>query len=129
MGPHCSRSVGSRREIWESSPICRAIQVTAFVVSALAIAGRETAQAQGVVNAVPGQAVYEYQLNYRLPWNYWYGGPGLSFGGTMPTKGVFGYSTLNGIPFPGPLGAGAYLTAPPPHGAAMPLPGHPDSIR
>ena len=55
------------------------------------------------------QTVYEYQLNYELPWQRWYGGPGLSIGGTMPTRGAFGYSSMNGLPLPAPLGGGVYV--------------------
>lgn len=71
-------------------------------------------------STVPTQAVYEFQLNYQLPWQRWYGGPGLSLGGTMPTQGAFGYSSLNGLPLPAPLGAGVYVNTPAPHGAMMP---------
>jgi len=71
-------------------------------------------------STVPTQAVYEFQLNYQLPWQRWYGGPGLSLGGTMPTQGAFGYSSLNGLPLPAPLGAGVYVNTPAPHGALMP---------
>lgn len=78
-----------------------------------------------LLSPVPTQAVYEYQLNYELPWQRWYGGPGLSLGGTMPTQGVFGYSSLNGLPLPAPLGAGVYVNAPAPNvaGFSMPFPG------
>lgn len=77
---------------------------------------------QPTFSTAPTQAVYEFQLNYQLPWQRWYGGPGLSLGGTMPTQGAFGYSSLNGIPLPAPLGAGVYVNSPAPHGVAMPGP-------
>ena len=82
-----------------------------------------TAQ-QPSFSTVPTQTVYEYQLNYHLPWQRYWGGPGLSVGGTMPTQGAFGYSSLNGIPFPAPLGAGVYVNSsgPPPNmPGAMPF--------
>ena len=90
---------------------------------ALAIAATPSlAAGQQVFSSVPTQTVYEYQLNYELPWQRWYGGPGLSLGGTMPTQGAIGYSSLNGIPLPGPLGAGVYVNSPAPHGLMMPGP-------
>lgn len=81
-----------------------------------------SAMAQPEYSTVPTQAVYEYQLNYELPWQRWWGGPGWSLGGTMPTQGVFGYSSMNGIPLPAPLGAGVYVnaSAPPPHAVNVP---------
>lgn len=92
---------------------------------ALFLSGCAASQAfaqQLALDGTPTQAVYEYQLNYQLPWQRWYGGPGLSLGGTMPTQRVFGYSSLNGIPFPAPLGAGVYVNSPAPHGVGMPVP-------
>jgi tetratricopeptide (TPR) repeat protein len=80
------------------------------------------AQDSPVLSTVPTQAVYEFQLNYELPWQRWYGGPGLSLGGTMPTQGAFGYSSLNGIPLPAPLGAGVYVNTPAPQTAFPPVP-------
>jgi len=88
-----------------------------ILLSAVPAAAQEPA-----FSTVPMQAVYEYQLNYELPWQRWYGGPGLSLGGTMPTQQVFGYSSLNGLPLPAPLGAGVYVNGPAPHGAYMPYP-------
>ena len=87
----------------------------AFVI----VAGSQhfaTAQ-QPVFSTVPTQTVYEYQLNYQLPWQRYFGGPGLSLGGTMPTQGVIGISSLNGLPFPPPLGSGVYVN---PTGPLMP---------
>ena len=75
-----------------------------------------TAQ-QPAFSTLPTQTVYEYQLNYQLPWQRYFGGPGLSLGGTMPTQGVIGFSTLNGLPFQAPLGSGVYLN---PNGQMMP---------
>jgi hypothetical protein len=72
---------------------------------------------QGQTGNGATQTVYEYQLNYQLPWQRWYGGPGLSIGGTMPTQGAFGYSSLNGLPLPPPLGAGVYVNSSLPPGA------------
>jgi len=80
------------------------------------------AQQPPAFSTVPTQAVYEFQLNYELPWQRWYGGPGLSLGGTMPTQGAFGYSSLNGIPLPAPLGAGVYVNTPAPQTALPPGP-------
>lgn len=91
-----------------------------WIASVVAIAGSQYAEAQPIFSTVPTQAVYEYQLNYELPWQRWYGGPGLSLGGTMPSQGVFGYSSLNGIPFPAPLGAGVYVNSPAPHAVNVP---------
>lgn len=92
--------------------------------SALVIAAASTASAwaQPEFSTVPTQTVYQYQLNYQLPWQKWWGGPGWSLGGTMPTQGAAGFSTMNGFPLPGPLGAGVYVNGPPPH-AVMPGPG------
>ncbi len=91
-----------------------------WIAVIIAVGRLPCAMAQpAVVSTVPTQAVYEYQLNYQLPWQRYWGGPGLSIGGTMPTQGAFGYSTLNGIPFPAPLGAGVYVNSP---GSPGPLP-------
>lgn len=93
----------------------------AWIALALATgSSAHVAAQQPEFSTVPTQAVYEYQLNYQLPWQRWYGGPGLSLGGTMPTQGAFGYSSLNGLPLPAPLGAGVYVNTPAPHGAMMP---------
>ncbi|MBS0205316.1 MAG: tetratricopeptide repeat protein [Planctomycetes bacterium] len=89
------------------------------VVIAIGSASGATGQ-QVTLSTVPTQAVYEFQLNYQLPWQRWYGGPGLSLGGTMPTQGAFGYSTLNGIPLPVPLGAGVYVNSPAPNAINAP---------
>ena len=89
------------------------------IVAAIIAGSASCAVAQPAFSTVPTQAVYEYQLNYQLPWQRWYGGPGWSIGGTMPTQGVFGYSTLNGIPLPPPLGAGVYVNAPAPNAANL----------
>lgn len=98
-----------------------------WIALVIAIGSAPCASAQQVsLSTVPTQTVYEFQLNYQLPWQRWYGGPGLSLGGTMPTQGAFGYSTLNGIPFPAPLGAGVYVNTPAPTGVNSPgmnLPG------
>ncbi len=92
-----------------------------WIALAIAVCSQSAVVAQQpTFSTVPTQAVYEYQLNYVLPWQRWYGGPGLSLGGTMPTQGAIGYSSLNGIPLPGPLGAGVYVNGPPPHGLFMP---------
>ena len=72
---------------------------------------------QPYFSSIPTQTVYEYQLNYQLPWQRYFGGPGLSLGGTMPTQGAIGFSSLNGLPFPPPLGAGVYVN---PTGPFMP---------
>jgi hypothetical protein len=87
----------------------------------IAFASPVCAQAQPVFSTGPTQTVYEYQLNYQLPWQRWYGGPGWSLGGTMPTQGAFGYSSLNGIPLPPPLGAGVYVNTPVPNAVSMPF--------
>lgn len=92
-----------------------------WIALAIALYGQSSTSAQqATFSTVPTQAVYEYQLNYELPWQRWYGGPGLSLGGTMPTQGAIGYSSLNGIPLPAPLGAGVYVNSPAPHGLFMP---------
>ena len=72
---------------------------------------------QPAFSTAPTQTVYEYQLNYQLPWQRYFGGPGLSLGGTMPTQGAIGFSSLNGLPFPAPLGSGVYVN---PNGPMMP---------
>ena len=93
-----------------------------WMALAIAVSSPISASAQPQFSTVPTQAVYEYQLNYQLPWQRWWGGPGWSLGGTMPTQGAFGYSTMNGIPLPAPLGAGVYVnaSAPPPHAVNVP---------
>jgi hypothetical protein len=97
-----------------------------WMALAIVVGSPLSAMAQPEFSTVPTQAVYQYQLNYQLPWQRWWGGPGLSLGGTMPTQGAFGYSSLNGIPLPAPLGAGVYVnsSAPPPHAVNVP-PGMP----
>ncbi|HEY4258626.1 MAG TPA: hypothetical protein VGM98_00640, partial [Schlesneria sp.] len=94
-----------------------------WMALAVVVGSPLSAMAQPEFSTVPTQAVYQYQLNYQLPWQRWWGGPGLSLGGTMPTQGVSGFSSLNGIPLPAPLGAGVYVnsSAPPPHAVNMPM--------
>lgn len=92
-----------------------------WIVAVIIVGSPYIAVAQPAFSTVPTQTVYEYQLNYQLPWQRYYGGPGLSLGGTMPTQGAIGFSTLNGLPFPAPLGAGVYIN---PNGGFLPgLPG------
>ena len=77
---------------------------------------------QPAFSTAPTQTVYEYQLNYQLPWQRYFGGPGLSLGGTMPTQGAIGFSSLNGLPFPAPLGSGVYVNPNGPMMAGFPGP-------
>ncbi len=65
------------------------------------------AQAE-VLSTSPPIVEYQYQLNYERPWRGW-PGPGLSLGGSLPANSRQGISSLYGLPFPVPLGAGVYM--------------------
>ena len=65
---------------------------------------------------------YQYQMHYPQPWRG-FPRPGLSLGGSLPEQGRDGISSLYGLPFPSPLGAGVYNNPPPFMGHAVGMPG------
>lgn len=71
-----------------------------------------------VLSPAPPNVEYQYQMYYPR----WYGwpGPGLSLGGTLPTRGREGYSSFYGRPLPVPLGSGVFVN---PYAYATQLPG------
>ena len=60
-----------------------------------------------VLSAAPPNVEYQYQLYYPRLWGW--PGPGMSIGGSLPSKGREGISSFYGRPFPAPLGAGVYV--------------------
>jgi len=88
----------------------------------LVIASPNRVQAQvKVLSAAPPNVEYQYQLYY--PRFYWaWAGPGLSLGGSLPSKGREGISSFYGRPIPAPLGAGVYVN-PFAYGTLLPGPG------
>ncbi len=73
-----------------------------------------------VWSAAPPNVEYQYQLYYPRIWGW--PGPGLSLGGSLPSKGREGISSFYGRPMPVPLGAGVYVN---PFAYSAQLPGPP----
>jgi hypothetical protein len=59
------------------------------------------------LSSTPPVVEYQYQMHYPRIWGW--PGPGLSIGGSLPATGREGISSFYGLPFPVPLGAGAYM--------------------
>jgi hypothetical protein len=93
----------------------------AVVGFGLAIASPASGLAQvQVMSASPPNVEYQYQLYYPRVWGW--PGPGLSLGGSLPSKGREGISSFYGRPLPVPLGAGVYVN---PFAYSAQLPGPP----
>ena len=93
-----------------------------FLLMLVGLASPSLAVAQiQVLSSSPPLVEYQYQLNYERPWRGW-PGPGLSLGGSLPANSRQGISSLYGLPFPAPLGAGVYMN---PFAYSARLPGVP----
>jgi hypothetical protein len=77
------------------------------ILSGLGCPSFVQAQTQ-VLSTEPPNVEYQYQLHYERPWRGW-PGPGLSLGGSLPSRGREGISSFYGVPLPVPLGAGVYV--------------------
>lgn len=95
------------------------ILIWAVLVTGFACESPSLCLAQAVVpSPSPPNVEYQYQLYYPR----WYGwpGPGLSLGGSLPSRGREGISSFYGRPLPVPLGAGVFVN---PFAYATQLPG------
>ena len=95
------------------------ILLCSFVAFAFTLECPQLCQAQTqVLSPAPPNVEYQYQMYYPR----WFGwpGPGLSLGGTLPTRGREGYSSFYGRPLPVPLGSGVFVN---PYAYATQLPG------
>lgn len=97
----------------------RSILFGAVLVAGWLIGWTSSCSAQTqVLSPSPPNIEYQYQLYYPR----WYGwpGPGLSLGGSLPSRGREGISSFYGRPLPVPLGSGVFVN---PYAYATQLPG------